>query len=101
VVAARSRNWVRVIGAAGAVALVVVGIAITALFVYFARANRAACTDYRGRALAEVTATTTELGRSLVRTSADAYRIRNCEGVLGPLPDPDPDAYRPAPTPGR
>jgi hypothetical protein len=55
------------------------------------------CTDWRRRANAPVAENATELGRSLVRTAADAYRLAGCETFLGPVGDVDPNAYLPAP----
>lgn len=55
------------------------------------------CTDLGRRATAPVPPTATDLGRSNVRTAADAYSITGCDTTLGPLGPVDPDAYRTAP----
>lgn len=57
------------------------------------------CTQARDAATADVPATSSELGRNLVRIAAGAYQIGQCDHITGPLGDVDPDAFRPAPSP--
>lgn len=56
------------------------------------------CSQAKASATADVPATSSELGRNLVRISAGAYQIGHCEQITGPLGDVDPDAFRPAPS---
>jgi hypothetical protein len=94
----RNRSWLRILGLSFVVSLVVSGLLFAGLFAFAMRNRTGQCTEWKATATQDIGPTTTELGRSLVRTAADAYRLTGCEKFLGPLGDVDPDAYRPAPS---
>jgi hypothetical protein len=57
----------------------------------------ALCIKWKAEASADLTPTSTQLGRDLVRTAASAYQLVGCADVLGDLDPIDPEAYSPAP----
>lgn len=61
--------------------------------------NIALCRDWKGRAEADVTDATGDLGRVIVRTAAANYTLIGCAKRAGPLMagKPDREAYQPAP----
>jgi len=61
------------------------------------RQGRALCSGWKQTAESKIQANASELGRSLVRTAADDYRLVHCERFAGPLGPVDPAAYEPAP----
>ena len=98
VTAKRSISWVRVLGLSLLVSIIVCAVLFAGLFTFAMRNRTSQCTEWKATATQDVSPATTELGRSLVRTAAAAYRLTGCEKFLGPLGDVDPDAYRPAPS---
>jgi hypothetical protein len=61
------------------------------------RQSTALCRSWKQQAEVDVLPSSTELGRSIVRTAADAYRLTGCQILTGDLGPVDPEAYRPAP----
>lgn len=103
--ATRTRSWLQILGLGFVASVLVSAVLFGGLFAFASRNRSGQCTEWKATASQEVGPQTTDFGRSLIRTAADAYRLVGCEGMLGPLSDVrggkgvDPDAYRPAPEP--